>query len=217
VIEIGAPDAGPREVAVGATRELPERSPVLPLRDTVTFPDMFIPLNVGQERSVELINDALRGDRTLVMVASRNPEVETPGPEDLYTVGVLGVVARMIRVPDGTLRVLIQGSQRVAIERWAQTEPYLVAEISERPDIVRPSPELTALMRNVQQTFSNIVEQVPYLPEELQLMVANVDDPSALSSLIAGALRLKTEEKQALLEEVDVGKRLRSLSEMLAR
>jgi ATP-dependent Lon protease len=217
VIDIGVPDGGPREVAVGASRELPERAPVLPLRDTVTFPDMFIPLNVGQERSIELINDALRGDRTLVMVAGRNPEIETPGPDDLYEVGVLGVIARMIRIPDGTLRVLIQGSQRVGIDRFIQTEPYLVAGISERPDVVRQSPELTALMRNVQQTFSNIVEQVPYLPEELQLMVANVDDPSALSSLIAGALRLKTEEKQALLEEVDVAKRLRSLSEMLAR
>ncbi len=217
MIEIGVPDGGPQEVAVGATRGLPERAPVLPLRDTVTFPDMFIPLNVGQERSIELINDALRGERTLVMVASRNPELEAPGPEDLYTVGVLGVVARMIRVPDGTLRVLIQGSHRVTLDRFVQTEPYLVAEISERPDVVRQSPELTALMRNVQQTFSNIVEQVPYLPEELQVMVANVEDPSALSSLIAGSLRLTTEEKQALLEEVDVARRLRGLVEILSR
>ncbi len=217
MIEIGVPDGGPRDVAVGAGRELPERAPVLPLRDTVTFPDMFIPLNVGQERSIELINDALRGDRTLVMVASRDPEIETPGPDELYSIGVLGVVARMIRVPDGTLRVLIQGSQRVAIASWERTEPYLVARIEERPDVVRQSPELTALMRNVQQTFSNIVEQVPYLPEELQLMVANVEDPGALSSLIAGALRLRTDEKQALLEELDVSKRLRRLSEMLAR
>jgi ATP-dependent Lon protease len=217
VIDIGAPDAGPRDVAVGAARGLPEVAPVLPLRDTVTFPDMFIPLNVGQDRSIELINSALRGDRTLVMVASRNPELESPGPEDLYSIGVLGVIARMIRVPDGTLRVLIQGSQRVALERFTQTEPYLAAEIAERPDIVRHSPELTALMRNVQQTFSNIVEQVPYLPEELQVMVANVDDPGVLASLIAGSLRLKTDEKQALLEELDVAKRLRSLSEILAR
>jgi len=217
VIEIGVPDAGPRDVAVGAARGLPERAPVLPLRDTVSFPDMFIPLNVGQEGSIELINSALRGDRTLVMVASRNPELEAPGPEDLYGVGVVGVIARMIRIPDGTLRVLIQGSQRVAIERFTQTEPYLVAEIVERPDIVRQSPELTALMRNVQHTFSNIVEQVPYLPEELQVMVANVDDPGALASLIAGALRLKTEEKQALLEELDVGKRLRRSSRASSR
>ncbi|MGZ4215427.1 MAG: endopeptidase La [Solirubrobacteraceae bacterium] len=217
MIEVGAPSRGPRDVAVSGTAQLPQRVGVLPLRDTVTFPDMLIPLNVGQERSIELINDVLRGDRSIAMVASANPEAESPGPEDLYSVGVLGVVARMIRVPDGTLRVLIQGGQRVRIENWLQTEPYLVAEVAEAPDVVDQTPELTALMRNVQQTFTDIVEQVPYLPEELQIMVANVDDPSVLAHLIAGALRLKTEEKQALLEEVDVGKRLRRLSEILAR
>jgi len=217
VIEVGVPDSGPREVAVASTRELPQRVGVLPLRDTVTFPDMLIPLNVGQERSIELVNEVLRGDRTIAMVASRTPDVETPAPEDLYSVGVLGVVARMVRVPDGTLRVLIQGGQRVRIESWVGTEPYLVAEVSAAPDEVKQTPELIALMRNVQQTFTDIVEQVPYLPEELQVMVANVADPSVLTHLIAGALRLPTEEKQELLEEVDVARRLRRLSEILAR
>jgi ATP-dependent Lon protease len=217
MIDVGVPDGGPREVAIGAARRLPERVGVLPLRDTVPFPEMLMPLNVGQQRSIELINEVLRGDRSIVMVASRKPELESPEPQDLYEVGVLGVVARMIRVPDGTLRVLIQGGQRVRIEQWLASEPYLVAQIAEAPDVVDPTPELVALMRNVQQTFSNIVAEVPYLPEELQIMVANVDDPSALSHLIAGALRLKTEEKQALLEELDVAKRLRRLSEVLAR
>jgi ATP-dependent Lon protease len=217
MIEIGVPNGGPRAVAVAETPQVPQRVAVLPLRDTVTFPDMLIPLNVGQERSIELINEVLRGDRSIVMVASREPGAETPSPDELYSVGVLGVVARMIRVPDGTLRVLIQGGQRVRIERWTATDPYLVAEVAEAPDVVNQSPELVALMRNVQQTFNDIVGQVPYLPEELQVMVANVEDPSVLTHLIAGALRLKTEEKQALLEELDVGKRLRRLSEILAR
>ncbi len=217
MIEIGLPDSGPREVAVGGSQQQPQRVGVLPLRDTVTFPDMLIPLNVGQERSIELINEVLRGDRMIAMIAGRNPEVETPSAEELYDVGVLGVVARMIRVPDGTLRVLIQGGQRVRIERWLATEPYLVAEVAEAPDVLEQTPELIALMRNVQQTFTDIVAQVPYLPEELQIMVANVEDPSALTHLIAGALRLRTEEKQQLLEELDVAKRLRRLSEILAR
>src|SRR5205823_3598780 len=95
-----------------------------------------------------------------------------------------------------------------------QTDLYQQVEIVQAPDVVHDTPELTALMRNVQQTFTDIVEQVPYLPEELQIMVANVDDSAALSHLIAGALRLKTEEKQELLEELDVGKRLRRLSEI---
>jgi ATP-dependent Lon protease len=217
MIEVGTPERHARDVTVGTGHELPHQVGVLPLRDTVTFPDMLIPLNVGQPRSVELINAVLGGDRSLAMVASRNTEAATPAPDDLYEVGVLGTVARMIRVPDGTLRVLIQGSQRIRIEQWVQTEPYLLAEIAEAPDVVDPTPELTALMRNVQQTFTDIIEQVPYLPEELQVMVTNVDDPSVLAHLIAGALRISTEEKQALLEELDVGKRLRRLSEILAR
>jgi ATP-dependent Lon protease len=219
VIDVGVPEGGPREVEVSSNGSggLPEKAGVLPLRDTVTFPDMLIPLNIGQERSIELVNDVLRGDRLIVMVASRNPEIEVPGPEDLYDVGVLGTVARMIRVPDGTLRVLVQGGPRVRLTRFIATEPYLVSELADSPDVVEQSPELTALMRNVQQTFSDIVDEVPYLPEELQMMVANVDDPSALTHLIAGALRLSTDEKQSLLEETDVSKRLRRLVEILAR
>jgi ATP-dependent Lon protease len=217
MIEVAVPAADAQEATVDGTGNLPARVGVLPLRDTVAFPDMMVPLNIGQPRTVELINDVLRGDRSIVMVAGRDPEVETPVPDGLYEVGVFGVVARMIRLPDGSLRVLIQGGQRVRIQEWVQTEPYLVAMVDAAPDIVKQNAELVALMRNVQQTFSSIVEQVPYLPEELQIMVANVDDPSVLSHVIAGALRLSTEEKQSLLEELDVAKRLRRLSKVLAR
>ena len=217
MIEVGAPADGAREVEVNGPRQLPGEVAVLPLRDTVPFPEMPVPLNIGQARSVELINDALRGDRSVVLVAGRDPEVETPGPAELYSVGVLGSVARMIRLPDGSLRVLVQGGQRVRIEDWVSAEPYLVARVAPAPDVVRESAELVALMRNVQQTFSDIVGQVPYLPEELQVMVANVDDPIVLTHVIAGALRLRTEEKQELLEELDVAKRLRRLSQILAR
>jgi ATP-dependent Lon protease len=196
---------------------LPERLPVLPLRDSITYPDTLTPLAVGQERSIRLVNDALTSDRMLVMLGSKDPELETPGPDQLQSVGVAGVVARMLKVPDGSLRILVQGGQRVRIEGWEGEEPYLVARVSELPDVVEEGPELTALMRNVQQTFTHIIEEVPYLPEELQMAVANLEDPSALAHLIAGALRIKPEEKQELLEEVDVAKRLRRLSEILAR
>ncbi|MEA2286062.1 MAG: ATP-dependent Lon protease, partial [Solirubrobacteraceae bacterium] len=206
-----------REVEVGAQRSLPDTLPVLPLRETVPLPDTLTPLAIGQERSIQLVNDALAGSRMLVMVASRNPELEQPGPDDLYRVGVVGAIARMIKVPDGTLRILVQGGQRVQIDRWVQEAPYLVAEISELPDSIVETPELTALSRNVQETFSRIVDQVPYLPEELQYALANIEDPSALSHLIAGSLRMKSDEKQELLEETDVLRRLRRLAEILAR
>jgi ATP-dependent Lon protease len=202
---------------VPIARAVAQRAAVLPLRDTVTFPDMLLPLNVTQRRSIDLINDVLRSDRQVVMLAARSAEAEVPAPEDLYEVGVIGVVARMIRIPDGTLRVLMHGAARVRVQRWLATEPYLQAEVCELPDILRPSMRLTALARNVAQTFSSIVEQVPYLPEELRLMVANVEDPGALANLIAGALRLQTSEKQELLEEQDVTRRLERLSQLLAR
>jgi ATP-dependent Lon protease len=213
VIEV----VGGEDVPAAPDAPLPEELPVLPLRDSVTFPDTLTPLAVGQDRSVRLVNDVLVGDRMLVMLASKQPEVDAPSPAQLYDVGVAGSVARMLKVPDGSLRILVQGGQRVRITEWVGTEPYLTAHVTELPDVVEEGPELTALMRNVQETFSQIIEEVPYLPEELQMAVVNLDDPSALSHLIAGALRISSEERQALLEEVDVGKRLRRLSEILAR
>jgi ATP-dependent Lon protease len=218
VIEIAGSDGEERTVDIGAQRTVPGTLPVLPLRETVPLPDTLTPLAVGQERSVRLVNDVLRGDRMLVMVASRDPEAEAPTPDQLYSVGVVGAIARMIKVPDGTIRILVQGGQRVHIDSWVRETPYLVANVSELPDVEPTgSAELEALQRNVQQTFSSIVESNPYLPEELQLAIANIDDPSALSHLIAGSLRLKPEEKQALLEESDVARRLRRLVDILAR
>jgi ATP-dependent Lon protease len=221
-------DGGPSiEVVEGADIEqairerqdqpVPSALPVLPLQEMVPFPDTLTPLAVGRERSMRLVNEVLSGERMLVMVASKNPEAEEPGPDELYDVGVAGVVARMLKVPDGTIRILVQGTERVRLTDYVAEEPYLIARIEPMPDVVEPSPELEALTHNVQRTFSEIIEQIPYLPEELQLAVANLDDSSALAHLIAGALRISTEEKQELLEQVDVGKRLRRLSEILAR
>jgi ATP-dependent Lon protease len=202
---------------VTINRALPEGLPVLPLKDSVAFPNTLTPLAIGQERSIKLINDVLGGERMLVMVASKDAEIESPGPSDLYSVGVAGIVARMIKVPDGTLRILVQGGQRVRLADFVATEPYLVARIEEEPDVFEETAELEALRRNVQATFSQIIEQVPYLPEELKVAVANLDDPAELASMIAGALRIKTSERQELLEERDLAKRLRRLLELLTR
>jgi ATP-dependent Lon protease len=209
-------DPDQQDVPLLGTTRLPDELPVLPLRETVAFPNTMTPLAVGQERSIKLVNDVLSGDRLLVMVASKNPELEAPGPDDLYDVGVVGVVARMLRMPDGTMRILVNGGQRVRIDDWTRTEPYLVARIHEEPDVIEQTAELEALTRNVQNTFSSIIEGVPYLPEELQIAIANMDDPATLAHMIAGSLRIPVEEKQKLLEETDVAKRLRRLSELLA-
>ena len=196
---------------------LPTTLPVLPLKETVVFPESMTPLAIGQERSIKLIDDVVGGDRLLALVTVRNEEAETPGWDDLYEVGTAAIVHKMIRVPDGTLRILVQGLRRIRLERRVLDDAYLVGEFVELPDHVEATKELEALTRNAQNLFGRIIGLVPYLPEELQLAAANVDDASALCSLVASTLRLKTAEKQKLLELVDVEQRLRELSLILNR
>ncbi len=193
------------------------RLPVLPLKETVVFPESMTPLAVGQERSVKLIDDVVSGERMLALFTVENEEADPPGWDDLYRVGTVAVVHKMIKVPDGTLRILVQGVQRVRLVKPVQDEPYLVAELEDLPEVVPESPEVEALTRTVQQQFAQIIGLTPYLPEELQLAAANVDDPTALTHLIASTLRLKTEERQELLETADVEERLRRIAAILGR
>src|SRR3954469_11441098 len=118
---------------IAGPEPLPDSLPILPLRETVTYPDTLTPLAVGQERSIKLVNDILSGNRMLAMVASKDPENDTPGPDDLHRVGVAGTVARMMKVPDGTLRILVQGSQRIRLRDYVTEQPYLVALIEAMP------------------------------------------------------------------------------------
>ncbi|HEX2495214.1 MAG TPA: LON peptidase substrate-binding domain-containing protein, partial [Gaiellaceae bacterium] len=197
--------------------ELPSTLPVLPLKETVVFPDSATPLAIGQERSIKLIDDVAAGDRLLALVTVRSPDVEQPGWDDLYDVGTAAVVHKLIKVPDGTLRILVQGVDRIRLVSRVEDDPYLVAAVEKQPDVEKETPELEALTRNVQMLYGRIVGLVPYLPAELELAAANVEDPSALSYLVASTLRLKTEEKQRLLELTDVEERLRELSRILNR
>ena len=175
--------------------EIPSTLPVLPLKETVVFPQSVSPLAIGQERSIQLVDDVLEGERMLALVTVKNPEVEQPGWDDLYETGTAAVVHKMIRVPDGTLRILVQGVGRIKLERHIQDDPYLVGEFTVVPDEVEETPELEALTRSVQNEFGRLISLVPYLPSELELAAANVDDPSALSHLVASTLRLKTERE----------------------
>ncbi len=193
------------------------RLPVLPLKETVVFPESMTPLAVGQERSVKLIDDVVSGERMLALFTVKNPVADPPGWDDVYRVGTVAVVHKMIKVPDGTLRILVQGIQRVRLVEEAEEDPYLVGILEDLPEIVPDSPTVEALTRNVQQQFAQIIGLTPYLPEELQIAAANVDDPTALTHLIASTLRLKTEERQELLETADVEQRLRRIAGILGR
>ena len=210
-------EAGVLEQEGAAELEIPPILPVLPLRDTVVFPESMSPLAIGQERSIRLVDEAVAGNRLVALVASRSPEIESPGAGDVHTVGTVAVIHRMLRIPDGTLRVLVQGVRRVRLARWVSEEPYLLGEFEEVPDVVPETKEVEALSKNVQGLFSRIIDLAPYLPAELELAVANVESPSALTYLVASTMRLKTPEKQELLEEADVEERLRRLTAILSR
>ncbi|HZB85996.1 MAG TPA: LON peptidase substrate-binding domain-containing protein, partial [Gaiellaceae bacterium] len=154
-----------------------ELLPILPLREVVVFPESMTPLAVGQERSIRLVDEAVAGDRTIALVTSRSAEGEAQSAEDLYEVGTSAVIHKMIRVPDGTLRVLVQGQSRIRLTSVEQTEPYLAGRFEELPDVVGREKETEALARNVEALFGRIISLVPYLPEELELAAANAESP----------------------------------------
>ncbi len=191
--------------------------PILPLRETVVFPTSMTPLAIGQERSIRLIDEAVDTNRTIALVTSRTSDEEAESAEDLYEVGTAAVVHKMVRVPDGTLRVLVQGLERVKLEKVEQTEPYLTGLFTKLPDVEGRELEVEALAHTVESLFGQIISMAPYLPEELLLAAANAESPSGLANLIASTLRLSTEQKQDLLEAVDVEERLRKLTGMLSR
>jgi ATP-dependent Lon protease len=206
------------EASVEQDNPVAEALPILPLRDTVVFPDSMTPLAIGQERSVRLVDEAVANDRPIALVAARGDDEEEAQTEnDIYTVGTAAQIHKMIRVPDGTLRILVQGTERVRLVRLVQQDPYLVGEFEELPDVIGREKEIEALARNVEALFSRIIGLVPYLPDELQLAAANADDPSSLANLIATTMRLKAPAKQELLEESDVEARLRKLTVILNR
>jgi ATP-dependent Lon protease len=197
--------------------EIPGLLPILPLKETVVFPESMAPLAIGQERSIRLVEDVVAGDRMLALVTVRDPEVEQPGFAELHDVGTAALIHKMIKVPDGTLRILVQGLERIRVLRGVDDSPYLVGEIEVVPDRIEESKEVEALTRNVQSLFARVIGLLPYLPEELQLAASSVEDPSALCNLVASTMRLKTEEKQQLLELADVEARLRETLLILNR
>jgi ATP-dependent Lon protease len=205
------------ETQAAQVDEIPPELPVLPLKETVVFPDSMTPLAIGQERSIRLVDDVVDGERLLALVTVRDAEVDAPGWDDLYEIGTAAVVHKMIRVPDGTLRILVQGLRRIRLSEPVADDPYLVGRFTPVLDSDQETTELEALLRNAQALFGRIIGLAPYLPEELQIAAANIEDASGLCNLVASTLRLKTEEKQLILEVADAEERLREVSKILNR
>jgi ATP-dependent Lon protease len=197
---------------------VPSALPVLPLKDTVVFPDSVAPLAIAQERSVRLVDDVVSGEHQLLgLFTARAADVDQPGWDDIHDVGTAAVIQKLIRVPDGTLRILVQGIRRIRREAPLTDEPYLVGAVAELPDELVESTEVEALRRNVEGLFTRLIELVPYLPDELQIAAANVEGPGALCNLVASTVRIPTDEKQRLLELASVDERLREVSRVLNR
>lgn len=197
--------------------KVPDELPVLPMRNVVVFPLSFLPLSVGQARSVRLVEDVMVGSRIVGLFASHDPELQEPPADKIHTIGTAAYIHRMVKGSDGQIGIFIQGLERVRIEEWVQHEPYLRARISILPDPEDDSVAVEALRRSVVEQFTRLVDLVPHLPEELSHAIESMDDPRALAYFIAANTRMEVPEAQTILAMDSVEERLRALVAILGR
>src|SRR5260221_1641673 len=194
---------------------IPDVLPVLPLKDTVIYPFAVQPLGVGQERSIRLIDDVMRGDRLVVLVAQKSSEIEQAGPGDIFTIGTVSRVARMIRMPDGTIQIIVQGLERVAIGEFTQEKPYLAAHVTLKPDTQEDDNETEAIKRNVVSYFQRLVALVQNVPEGVAAATLNLEEARQVVYVIATFMQMDLELRQLLLELDSVRAKLENLSSYL--
>ncbi len=187
---------------------VPSELPILPLRGTVLYPDLILPIMVGRKRSVKLIDDAMDSNRIIGIVTQKRSEIEDPKESDLYSVGVAALILRMIRELDGSQRVIVQGVSRIRVREYIQREPYFKARTDTLEEGFAAGVEIEALMMNLKNLFQRAVELAPYLTQELGSMVSNIKSPPILADLIASNLNVSTPEKQSILETINVRERL---------
>ncbi len=209
----GSPEAPARV----SSSSLPELLPILGLSDIVIFPGMVAPLLVETAQSTRLIDDVVGGERLLGVVLQRNAEAENPLPHEMYEVGCAARVLKMLKFPDNTVRVLVEGLWRIRIKQYTTTEPYLCAKFELLKDVTEDSVELTAMMRNAQGQFQEIIKLSPALSEQIKIAALNTEEPGHFADLIAVNLNLGLQERQTLLETSSVKERLTRLLPMLNR
>ncbi len=200
------------------TFSIPESLPLLPIRDAVVFPSMILPLFVGRDISIQAIEAACEGDRVLALVTQRDPDIEDPSPEDLYPVGTAGMIMRLMRLPDGRIKVLVQGLAKLRVNHFVRTEPFITVEVEELPVDSAPtwSIEIEALVGSVREKIEELLP-LKHLPPEILSVATSVDEPGHLADLVASNLRLRVEESQEVLEILDPVRRLRKVDALLRR
>jgi ATP-dependent Lon protease len=196
---------------------LPDLIPILPLRSDVVFPQTVVPLVVNRGAGIRLIDEVNLGEKTLALATQRQPDVDDPTMADLYPVVCVGSVLKMLKFPDGSTRIVCQGMFRARIVDIVQTEPFLLGRVEPLDDIVEEGVELEALKHEVNRLFQRMVDQSQQVPEELQVAAMNTREPARLADLLGSSLPFTIEEKQALLEEIDVTARLNKLMILLDR
>jgi ATP-dependent Lon protease len=196
---------------------IPEVLPILPLRGLVVYPQTAVPLTIGQPRSIKLVDEAISGNRIIGLITAKNPELENPGPQDLYTVGTVAIIHRLFRTPDGTIRILIQGLNRFHLGEFTSLDPYLVARITPAVEIQNPNLETEALARNARDQFEHIAKMIPSIPRELVDSITSITDPLQTAYSIANFERMELADAQAILELDSVEEKLRKLVSILAR
>ncbi|HEY8286249.1 MAG TPA: endopeptidase La, partial [Chloroflexota bacterium] len=210
------PVIGELEPIEAAQAAIPETLPVLPLRGLVVYPYAALPLMVGQARSVQLVDDAMRGNRLVALVAQIDPSVENAQPDQVRRIGTAARILQLLRRPDGGLMVAMQGLERIRIDEYISESPYLTARVSAYPDPEDSSLEVEALRRNAVAAFQQLVGLAQYLPEELATVVMNLEDTRQLIYLIAGSLQIDLEIKQEVLENDSLAGKLRKLNEVMS-
>ena len=194
---------------------LPDHAPmpVLPLRDVVVYPHMVIPLFVGREKSIHALDLAMQGNKRIVLVAQKSAEMDDPQADEIYAIGTLSNVLQLLRLPDGTVKVLVEGSQRVGIHRFTETQACFIAEVSLLESVLdeSESQEIQALVRSLLSTFDQYVKLNKKIPGEVLTSVSGIDDPSRLADTIAAHMALKLDEKQKVLEIRNLRERLEHL------
>ena len=191
--------------------------PLLPLKNVVLFPHMIVPLYVGRERSIQALDAAMVHGKQVFLCTQRQADCEDPKEEDLYRVGVIGEVVQMLKLPDGTIKVLIEGSSRAVIERFVETEARLQVEVALLDEDFLPSPELEGLMRGVVDLFARYVELDKKVPPEVNLTVRGVEDAGKMADIVASNLAIGVTDKQDVLETFQINARLEKLSTVLQR
>ena len=199
--------------------KIPEVLPVLPLRDVVVYPYVILPLSVSREKSIKAVDTALVENRMILLLSQKQTEMDDPGPEDLYKVGTAALIVRVLKLPDGRIRALVQGLQRVRVEYFTETEATFKARVEPlvEPEISALGVELDALMRSVKQTLEKAVALGKNLNQEVLVIAANLDAPGRLADLVASNLDLKSHQLQEVLEIIDPMQRLKRIHELLMR